>query len=247
MGRCSAASSVGDTDTNFRASSCSPKRRALLSSKLCLPTLHVGLQGVLDMLRNSRLSTLTRIAQLARGAATSSEGQQWKWLQDRGHVVNPCNSRSVIEACSGNSALQLYHLAPHHMGGSCRRMLQGLACLSLRSSNPKFYELPVAGCIRHMQQACPLRETSCLCKQHTLQTATALAAVHHHSNLFAITGTLWQLHKLMLTCLQSCRSSCRRWSASEELQGREWPLSYTAARKQVPSISRYIEIELFLP
>ncbi|CAL5219195.1 g984 [Coccomyxa viridis] len=45
------------------------------------------------MLRSCHITHLTRIAHLARGAATSSEGQQWKWLQDRGHVVNPCNSR----------------------------------------------------------------------------------------------------------------------------------------------------------
>lgn len=39
---------IGDCGTDFTASSCSRIRRALLCSKVHFPTLHVGLQGVLE-------------------------------------------------------------------------------------------------------------------------------------------------------------------------------------------------------
>lgn len=150
------------------------------------------------MLRSSCVTTLTRVAQLARGAATSSEGQQWKWLQDRGHVVNPCNSRSVLEYLPRKSALLSVAPSCSSTHGWPLQAHAARVCLPvLRLSIPIAIELPVAGCIRLLHQACSLKEKSCPCKQHTLQTATALAAVHHHSILFAMTNTLWQLHRLM--------------------------------------------------
>ncbi|CAK0745314.1 hypothetical protein CVIRNUC_001611 [Coccomyxa viridis] len=45
------------------------------------------------MIRNKGSVLLKGVRCLERRAATTAELQQWKWLKDRGHAVNPCNSK----------------------------------------------------------------------------------------------------------------------------------------------------------